>query len=65
MQAVILAAGKGTRLKPLTNRKPKALVEVSGTPLLERVLVELEKAGITETILVIGFLGEQIKYLVH
>jgi NDP-sugar pyrophosphorylase family protein len=61
MQAVVLAAGKGVRLKPLTDNKPKALVELDGIPLLERVLKELEKAGITETIVVIGSMGEQIE----
>ncbi len=61
MQAVVLAAGKGTRLKPLTNNKPKALVELDGTPLLEHVLKSLEKSGVKETVVVIGERGEQIE----
>ena len=39
MQAVVLAAGKGTRLRPLADDKPKVLVEVNGTPLIEDVFV--------------------------
>jgi bifunctional UDP-N-acetylglucosamine pyrophosphorylase/glucosamine-1-phosphate N-acetyltransferase len=62
MQAVILAAGKGTRLKPLTDQKPKALVEIAGTPMLELLLKELEKAGVKETVIVTGYLGEQIEH---
>ena len=61
MQAVVLAAGKGTRLKPLTDSVPKALVELNATPLLGHVLKALEQSGIAETIIVVGFQGEQIK----
>lgn len=56
-----MAAGKGTRLKPLTNSKPKALVELDGTPLLEHVLKALGKSGVTETVVVMGDRGEQIE----
>ena len=55
MKAVILAAGLGKRMKPLTNDKPKALVEFKGKPLLEHVLESLEKAGIKEAVIVVGF----------
>jgi len=61
MKAVILAAGLGKRLRPLTNDKPKALVELKGKPLLEHVLESLEKAGVKETVLVIGHLGEKVR----
>jgi len=45
MKAMILAAGVGSRLKPLTDATPKALIPVAGVPLLERVLVRLQDAG--------------------
>ena len=45
MQAMIFAAGMGTRLKPLTDSMPKALVRVGGEPLLKRVILRLKDAG--------------------
>jgi MurNAc alpha-1-phosphate uridylyltransferase len=50
MEAMILAAGTGTRLKPLTDRIPKALIEVKGRPMLARVLDRLIEAGATRII---------------
>ncbi|MFH0955417.1 MAG: sugar phosphate nucleotidyltransferase [Candidatus Micrarchaeota archaeon] len=61
MQAVILAAGKGTRLAPLTDAKPKALVELGAKPLVGHVLEAFEKAGIKECTVVTGYMGEQIE----
>ncbi|OYR52055.1 UTP--glucose-1-phosphate uridylyltransferase [Halorubrum sp. Ea1] len=60
MQAVVLAAGKGTRLRPLTDNKPKVLVEVDETPLIEDVFENLIEAGATELIVVVGYKAEQI-----
>jgi glucose-1-phosphate thymidylyltransferase len=60
MQAVVLAAGKGTRLRPLTDDKPKVLVEVNGTPLIQDVFDNLIEAGATEFVVVVGYKAEQI-----
>jgi NDP-sugar pyrophosphorylase family protein len=51
MKAMILAAGMGTRLRPLTDDRPKALVEVAGHPMLEIVLHRLRAAGVREVII--------------
>ncbi|MFU8866414.1 UTP--glucose-1-phosphate uridylyltransferase AglF [Natronococcus sp.] len=60
MQAVVLAAGEGTRLRPLTEDKPKALVEVDGKPLVEDVFDNLLEIGVTELVVVVGYQKEQI-----
>ena len=59
-QAIILAAGLGSRLKPLTDTVPKCLTEVNGKPILLQTLELLEKNGIKETVIVIGYLGQKI-----
>ncbi len=61
MKAMIFAAGLGTRLHPITQRKPKALVEVHGRPLLEHVLTRLIEADFTEIIINLHHFPEQIK----
>src|ERR1700758_566247 len=50
MKAMVLAAGLGTRLRPLTNDRPKALVEINGRTLLEITLERLRRAGVTAII---------------
>lgn len=60
MQAIILAAGKGTRMRPLTLKTPKPLVPLVGKPLLEHTLNELPDR-IREVILVVGYRADQIK----
>ena len=60
MQAVILAAGKGTRLKTETDALPKAMIEIGGKPLLEYSFEALIQNGITDVIIVVGFRHETI-----
>jgi bifunctional UDP-N-acetylglucosamine pyrophosphorylase/glucosamine-1-phosphate N-acetyltransferase len=60
MQCVILAAGKGTRLRPLTDNTPKPLVKVAGKTLLDHIVGSLP-SSIDELIIVTGYLEEQIK----
>ena len=60
MIAMILAAGRGERLRPLTDSLPKALVEVHGESLLERHLQALKIAGAETVVINLGWLGEQI-----
>ena len=57
---MILAAGRGERLRPLTDAMPKALLEINGEILLERHLSALAEAGVTTVIINLGWLGEQI-----
>lgn len=60
MRALILAAGVGSRLMPLTADRPKALVEVAGVPLLARILKACAAAGADEAVVVTGYLHERI-----
>jgi len=60
MQSVILAAGKGTRLEPLTDDKPKPLVEVDGRPILEDVFDNLIEIGVDEFVVVVGYQKQRI-----
>ncbi|HMQ01651.1 MAG TPA: sugar phosphate nucleotidyltransferase [Candidatus Doudnabacteria bacterium] len=59
MQAVILAAGKGLRLRPFTEKHPKPLIHIGNKPLLEHTLAALPEK-ITKVFIVVGYLGEQI-----
>ncbi|MCX8011405.1 MAG: sugar phosphate nucleotidyltransferase [Ignavibacteria bacterium] len=60
MKAMILAAGLGTRLRPLTNNRPKALIEINRTPLLEIQIKRLEKFGFNEFIINAHHFADQI-----
>ncbi|GGN09364.1 UTP--glucose-1-phosphate uridylyltransferase AglF [Halarchaeum nitratireducens] len=60
MQAVVLAAGEGTRLRPLTEDKPKGMVEVAGRPLLTHCFEQLVDLGADELVVVVGYMKERI-----
>ena len=60
MIAMILAAGRGERMRPITESIPKALVEVRGKSLLEQHLENIKAAGIDNVVINLGWLGEQI-----
>ncbi len=61
MKAVILAAGKGTRMRDLTNEMPKPMLEVAGKPILEVILEGIVSAGIKEIFIVTGFRAKVIE----
>jgi len=61
MKAMVFAAGQGTRLHPLTHATPKALVPVSGRPMIEYSLLLLKRYGIREIIINLHHLGDQIE----
>ncbi len=60
MKAMILAAGVGSRLRPMTDKTPKALVDVGGAPMIERVIGRLRAAGVTELVVNLHHMGERI-----
>lgn len=60
-KAIIFAAGKGTRLRPLTDHTPKALVKVGGEPMLKRVILKLKEAGIHEMVVNVHHFAKQIE----
>ena len=60
MKAMIFAAGLGTRLKPLTDHMPKALVPVAGKPMLEHVIEKLKASGFNEIVINVHHFGNQI-----
>ena len=61
MIGVILAAGMAKRLRPLTDTKPKCLLEVGGKTLLERTVRAMQQAGISEFVVVTGYCADQIR----
>jgi len=60
MKALIIAAGKGSRLESLTKDKPKPLAQLLGLSLIERVIRTVKQSGINEFVVVVGYLGEKI-----
>lgn len=61
MDGMIFAAGLGTRLQPLTDNKPKALVELNGVPLLEHVILKMKKIGIKRIVVNVHHHADQIE----
>jgi len=61
MRAMILAAGRGERLRPLTDRTPKPLIEVGGRSLIEWQVARLARAGLRELVVNVSHLGERIE----
>lgn len=60
MKAIVLAAGVGSRIRPLTDNVPKSLLEVDGKTILEMMISHLQDCGINEVVFVLGYLQEQI-----
>ncbi len=61
MKAMLLAAGRGQRLRPITDAVPKPLVEIAGRPLIGYHLAALARAGIREVVINVSWLGEQLR----
>ena len=61
MKAVILAAGRGTRMRDLTNELPKPMLKVMGVPILEHIIQGLVSNGIQEIFIVTGFRAEVVE----
>ena len=60
MHALILAGGKGERLRPLTDAMPKPMVELNGRPILWHQVIRLRDAGVTDVVFLVGYLGEMV-----
>ena len=61
MKVVILAGGKGLELYPLTQTRPKPMITLLGKPILQYLIEELREMGLTDIIIVTGYMGEQIR----
>jgi len=61
MKAIILTAGEGTRMRPLTVTKPKTMLQVGGKPILQYNVESLRDAGINDITMVVGYREEVIK----
>jgi len=61
LKAIILAAGEGSRMRPLTYARPKVMLPIANKPILEHLLIEASQAGIREFIFVVGYCDEQVR----
>ncbi|MDD4650682.1 MAG: sugar phosphate nucleotidyltransferase [Methanothrix sp.] len=61
MQAIILAAGEGSRMRPLTSNQPKVMLPVAGRPLLEHIILRARSAGVDRFVLVVGYGAECVR----
>lgn len=61
VHAVIQAGGRGERLRPITDTTPKALIEVGGLPIIERILLQIKRSGIRSATVVTGWLGDRLE----
>src|SRR3990172_3646156 len=62
LKAVVLAAGEGSRMRPLTYTRPKVMLPIANKPILEHLLIEVTKAGIREFIFIVGYRDEQVRH---
>jgi UDP-N-acetylglucosamine diphosphorylase/glucosamine-1-phosphate N-acetyltransferase len=61
LQAVILAAGEGNRMRPLTANRPKVMLPIANRPIMEHLLIEVKEAGISEFVFVVGYGDKQVR----
>lgn len=61
MKAVIIAAGEGTRMRPLTRNRPKVMLTIANKPIVEHLLIEAREAGVSECVFVVGYCGDQVR----
>ena len=65
MQAIILAAGMGKRLKELTQNNTKCMVQVNGVTLIDRMLHQIEKQKLNKIVIVVGYEGQKLIDYIH